>query len=79
MDMGSGQMAPPDVLATAPPVVASASAPAPAAVPEAQPQSVPANNNNHPSNLDIPAMPSNVNPGYLQDIPTLDSGKKPAV
>jgi len=60
-------------VASAPPSVTSAPASA------APGQSAPASNANHPANLDIPAVPSSVNPGYLQDIPTLFSNKKPAV
>jgi len=69
MDMNGGQVAPPDVSVTAPPMVANAvSAPA---------QSSPADNY-QPSDLGIPSVPSKVNSGYLQDIPTLSSSKKPA-
>src|SRR5665213_190469 len=69
MGMNGGQVAPPDVSVTAPPMVANAvSAPA---------QSSPADNY-QPSDLGIPSVPSKVNSGYLQDIPTLSSSKKPA-
>jgi hypothetical protein len=70
MDMNAGQMAPPDVSATLPPMIANASS-----VPI---QSSPASANYQPSDLDIPAVPSKVNQGYLQDIPTLSSSRKPA-
>jgi cell division septation protein DedD len=71
----------------APPSVSSPEAPAVASAPEApaKPEEKPAPATAstasspavNPDALDIPAMPSNVNPGYLQDIPTLSS-KKPA-
>ena len=47
----------------APPVVNSGMNAAPAA---------------NPAGLDIPSVPSSVNNGFLQDIPTLSPAKKPA-
>ena len=70
MDINAGQMAPPDVSATLPPMIANASS--------APIQNSPASSNYQPSDLDIPAVPSKVNSEYLQDIPTLSSSKKPA-
>jgi hypothetical protein len=70
LDMNGGQIAPPDISAAVLPMLANVSS-----VPS---QASPVSNNYHPSDLDIPAMPSKVNTGYLQDIPTLSFSKKPA-
>jgi hypothetical protein len=68
-DMNTGQVAPPDVSTTLPPMIANASS---------VPVQDSVSGNYQPADLDIPAVPSKVNTGYLQDIPMLSSSKKPA-